>query len=99
MVLLNWRLDHVSIRVNPFSCQISAVAHLLTEVLGSDAEHVQAHGGLVELGLKALQLHSLLLAAIPQLLDQSPVQLWDLFSLDCCRCPYTNYTTKYSKTF
>lgn len=45
-------------------------AYLVTEVLGSDAENVQAQGGLLQVGLEALQLQSLLLATIPQLLDQ-----------------------------
>lgn len=76
----------------------SAVAYLMTEVLGSDAENVQAHGGLLELVLKALQLQGLLLTAFPQLLDQSPVQLLGPFSLNCC-CPPTNYRTKYSEIF
>lgn len=76
----------------------SPVAYLMTEVLGSDAENVQAHGGLLELVLKALQLQGLLLTAFPQLLDQSPVQLLGPFSLNCC-CPPTNYRTKYSEIF
>lgn len=50
-------------------------AYLLAEVLRGDAEDVQAHGGLLELGLQDLQLEVLLLAALPQLLDQGPVQL------------------------
>lgn len=47
----------------------------MTEVLRGDAEDVQAHGGLLELGLQYLQLKVLLLAAFPELLDQSSVQL------------------------
>lgn len=54
---------------------VSTAAYLVTEVLRGDAEDVQAHGGLLELGLQDLQLEVLLLAALPELLDQSSVQL------------------------
>lgn len=57
------------------------VAYLLAEVLRGDAEDVQAHGGLLELGLQDLQLEVLLLTALPQLLDQGPVQLLGPLSL------------------
>lgn len=57
------------------------LAYLLTEVLRGDAEDIQAHGGLLELGLQDLQLEVLLLTALPQLLDQSSVQLLGPLSL------------------
>lgn len=53
----------------------------MTEVLRGDAEDVQAHGGLLELGLQDLQLQVLLLTALPQLLDQRSVQLLGPLSL------------------
>lgn len=59
----------------PQAPRSSPAAYLVTEVLRGDAEDVQAHGGLLELGLQDLQLKVLLLAALPQLPDQSPVQL------------------------
>lgn len=71
-----------------------AVAYLVTEVLRGDAEDIQAHGGLLELGLQDLQLKVLLLAALPQLLDQRSVQLLGPVSL-VDRAP-THCTGKYS---
>lgn len=66
----------------------------MTEVLRGDAEDVQAHGGLLELGLQDLHLKVLLLTALPQLLDQSSVQLLGPHSL-VGRAP-AHCTTKYS---
>lgn len=60
---------------------LHTAAYLVAEVLRGDAEDVQAHGGLLELGLQDLQLEVLLLAALPELLDQSSVQLLGPVSL------------------
>lgn len=94
---LKWKKDQGS----PQRSQISAAAYLLTEVLGGDAEDVQAQGGLLQLGLKALQLQGLLLTTFSQLLDQSPVQLLGPFSPNrsrtscrCCCCPPTHYRNR-----
>lgn len=53
----------------------AAVSYLLTEVLGGDGEDLQAAAGLCKLGLQALKLPCLLLAALPQFLHQGVLSL------------------------
>lgn len=72
-----------------------SLLYLVAEMLGGDAEDVQAQRGLLQLGLQGLQLQRLLLAALPQLLDQSSVQLLGPLGPSCrvrCSRPAPSYT-------